>query len=336
MALYFETLLKGFDFDFALDPLMHPKPLSGLSLLLTEDNDISMDDFTCFMTAISTPCFHQGDFWRGNLVLQNLQQCKEKYKNRMITVPNLTLNVEEETEVIVKVASDTIHGGLISSSAAYSALSLIEGELSGYGSALISCIQLSKAGIVVVMKDLSTTHKEVCIEDDGRENIFRYWEGFEALVNGLLLPAARKRVCFVDLRMGYDLLCNVMVQVNDDGSVRWGTIDFNSFSREVPNVQSDDRYPNIYKPLTYVYIQAMLLGLHWMFEFKQNSGMVREICRELPFSYGIDRNTTVDETALNELMAYFHEAFSDGEKEFEPFERGTFRRFMSNLGYTVN
>jgi len=39
-AVYFETLAKGFDYDIALDPPRDPRPLSGLSLILTEGNEI--------------------------------------------------------------------------------------------------------------------------------------------------------------------------------------------------------------------------------------------------------------------------------------------------------
>jgi len=108
------------------------------------------------------------------------------------------------------------------------------------------------------------------MEIEGIQNISRYWKGFEGLVNELLIPAATKGVCSVDLRRGYDLLSNVIVKVEGD-SIRWELIDFNSFSESVPAVQSDDRYPNIYQRLTYVYVQVILLGLHWMFELKEDS-----------------------------------------------------------------
>lgn len=87
----------------------------------------------------------------------------------------------------------------------------------------------------------------------------------------------------MNLWVGYGLLCNVMVQENLDGSVRWELIDFNSFGQTAPNVQGDDRHPDVCEPLTHVCIQVTLLGLHWMFGVEQNGF---DVSTELSLSHG--------------------------------------------------
>ena len=109
------------------------------------------------------------------------------------------------------------------------------------------------------------------------------------------------------------MLSNVIAKVEGD-SIRWELIDFNSFSESVPAVQSDNRYPNINQRLTYVYVQVILLGLHWMYELKQDSCMVRIICNTLHTDYGIDRKRIVEEADLSQLIARIRKALGDNRE----------------------
>lgn len=137
------------------------------------------------MTAISTDSFRQSDFWKGS---------RKSYNEGPI----------KNHAVYVKIASEAIHGGLVPMYKHLRALQIIEDILEEYDSALIR-FEDSTGGVMIVMKDLSETHEDLTSKKpEGNE--LKYWEGFEDLVTRLLRPAAKLKVCFVDLRMGYDSL----------------------------------------------------------------------------------------------------------------------------------
>lgn len=94
-----------------------------------------------------------------------------------------------------------------------------------------------------------------------------------------------------------------------DDSVRFDLIDFNSFSTSIPKV-ADHRYPFSHDNFkTYVYVQVVLLGMHWTLKGNQGAKMVSPWCRVLNKFCSINKKKPVTDADFKDAFTYFLRKF---------------------------
>jgi hypothetical protein len=281
---YSEVVSKGFDICY--EHMVEKRegkatclPLGGCQLPKEID---FLNKETNHLKLVASPvhskaglCSSQGDIWTAQMYQTDFESVSSKSKKETVILTKTDFqtiaNGNEETSrfpVVVKVSSTVIVSPLVSPSDCYEALTLLHKEGVDLD-ALLCCAKLrhsTQSGLILIMEDLSKQGYQVLRPadqmDDGKYKLPSLWSAFTKLFKGILWKAAEVGCIFSDLRIGFDVTSNVLVNFTGKGNLELQLIDFDSFV-EVNNLGEvyNHRYlvPNL-SAAAYLFLQVFILG----------------------------------------------------------------------------
>ena len=252
-------------------------PLSGQTLDPRHcPNAVYANPFSslkCIATAVQpSNCIRMnyGNIWMGNVTIGNVQNISGKY-GLCTVLPSNQLGPADDLKVsvFVKVSSSLMHGW--GTGLCFDALEKCSSILAKHTKLLF--VARKTGGLMTVMEDLHelgyhTLAPQTLVKEKG-VSMSNLWDGFTTLVNDVLLPMAKKRVIFMDLCAGYNVMGNVMF-AQQDTKIRLDLINFDSvlpMGAYRPLVDKHHRYidldPLNQDAMVFVFIQVFLVGMSW-------------------------------------------------------------------------
>jgi len=141
----------------------------------------------------------------------------------------ISSDMGEQPEVVIKVSSLAVHNTLVMPSDNTLAFLCLQGlECKALSDVLIGVWSPTKASMVTCMKDLRKDGYQ-SLKPCNISDVSVLWNSFATLVHELLLPLARRRVVYCDIRPGWDCTANLM-RNNAGGRMQLRLVDLESLS----------------------------------------------------------------------------------------------------------
>jgi hypothetical protein len=270
LSLYLDTMLFGLKVavqvcdEFVNGNLSPPLPASGSNLMvgnkrLTPTLCASPIKGANPIPGVTGRSINQGELFHGKLKLDKIFDAAKR--DLVFRAPQV--DTTQELDVLIKVSSTAVHSLLVSPRSAASALRSIE-ELDilceALGTVLYAAVNM-RSGLMTIMADLprarfKTLHPHAF-------NLEILWGGFSRLVKEVLLPlASGPGIIHADIRPGYDLTSNILVD-ESAGGASLKLIDYESLLLSERFVPPGNYLPYDDDANTFVWWQCVAVAYFW-------------------------------------------------------------------------